>query len=114
GVLRLTHFAHVDGAYRVRDLTRALLLAHLHFWSEQTVRSRFSYRQPGLFVLPLRVYRVPSPIELPLVDEYKGCRSWVELTQPLPTEGARPVLSDAAFDDIHRSLDLLLNPTALA
>jgi hypothetical protein len=113
-VLRLTHFAEVGGVYRVRDLTLALMLAHLHLWSEQTVRSRFAYRQPGLYVIPVRVYQAAQPHALPLAPAYEGCRSWVELEQALPTEGARPVLSDADFRDMHRSLDLLLNPTALA
>ena len=37
GVVRLSHFAEVDGIYRVRELMPALLLAHLHLWSEETV-----------------------------------------------------------------------------
>jgi hypothetical protein len=114
GIVRLTHFAEVGGVYRVRDLTRALLLAHLHLWSEETVRSRFNYRSPGLYIIPVRVYRAASPAELPLTSYYEGCRSWVELEKPLPTDGATPVLSETAFDDVHRNLDLLLNPTALA
>jgi hypothetical protein len=30
-------------------------------------------------------------------DEYGGCRSWLEITRPLPFEGT-PVLSDEEFD----------------
>jgi hypothetical protein len=114
GVVRLTHFAEVGGVYRVRDLTRALILAHLHIWSEETVRARFAYRQPGLFVIPVRVYSAAEPVELPMTPYYEGCRSWVELEKELATEGAQPVLTESAFDDVHRNLDLLLNPTALA
>jgi hypothetical protein len=113
GMVRLTHFAHLGGIYRVRDLTRALLLGHLHLWSQETVKARFAYRGPGLYVLPVRVYRAAKAFELPLTPEYEGCRSWVQLDQELPTEGAQPVLSDADFHDVHRSLDLLLNPTTL-
>jgi hypothetical protein len=114
GVVRLTHFAEVGGVYRVRDLTRVLILAHLHLWSEETVRSRFAYRHPGLYVLPVRIYRAASAVELPLTSYYEGCRSWVELERELPTEGAQPVLSDKDFRDVQRNLDFLLNPTALA
>jgi hypothetical protein len=114
GTVRLTHFAEVGGVYRVRDLTRALLLAHLHVWSEETVRSRFAYKWPGLYVIPVRVYRAAAMAELPITPYYEGCRSWVELAQDLPTDGAQPVLKESAFDDVHRNLDLLLNPTALA
>jgi hypothetical protein len=114
GIIRLSHFAVVDGVYRVRDLTRALMLAHLHIWSEESVRSRFAYRQPGLFVVAVRVFRAAAPTDLALTPEYAGCRSWVDLDRALPTEGAEPVLNNADFREVHRSLDLLLNPTALA
>jgi len=114
GIVRLSHFAEIGGIYRVRDLTRALLLAHLHLWSEETVRARFAYRGPGLHVIPVRVYRVAKEFELPMTSYYQGCKSWVELEKELPTEGAQPILSDDDFRDVQRSLDLLLNPTALA
>jgi hypothetical protein len=114
GVVRLTHFAEVTGIYHVHDLVSALILAHLHLWSEETVRKRFAYRTPGLFVLPVRVYRAAEAIELPDTPYYQGCRSWVELERELPTEGATPVLSEERMRDLRQSLDLLLNPTALA
>jgi hypothetical protein len=112
GVLRISHFAEVTGVYRVRDLVSALVLAHLHCWSEETVRQRFAYRTPGLIVLPVRVFRSRAVIELPETAHYAGCRSWVELEQDLSTDGAVPVLSDEAMEELHHSLDLLLNPTA--
>jgi hypothetical protein len=114
GVVRLTHFGEVGGVYRVRDLTLALLLGHLHLWSEETVRARFAYRQPGLYVMAVRVYKAAEEFEVPVMPYYEGCRSWVELERTLPTEGAQPVLRGADFRDVQRSLDLLLNPTALA
>jgi hypothetical protein len=114
GVLRLTHFAEIAGVYHVRALMPALLLAHLHFWSDETVEQRFHYRAPGLYVLPVRVWRAAEAVELPERAEYAGCKSWVDLGRPLPTDGATPVLSEAAVQDLHQSLDLLLNPTALA
>jgi hypothetical protein len=53
-------------------------------------------------------------IELTDTEYYQGCRSWVELEQELSTEGATPVLSEDDLQDVHRQLDVLLNPTALA
>jgi hypothetical protein len=114
GKVRLTHFAEVTGIYHVGHLTPALLLAHLHLWSEETVRKRFAYRAPGLFVLPVRVWRAAQSFELPDTEYYQGCRSWVELERELPTDGATPVKTEEAMHDLHRSLDLLLNPTAFA
>jgi hypothetical protein len=113
GVIRLTHFLEVPGVYQVRDLFAALVLNHLHEWSEETVRQRFEYRHPGISVLPARVYRAAQPIDIPEQPEYAGCKSWVELDQDLPTEGAVPILDDEGFRDVLRSLDGLLRPTAL-
>jgi hypothetical protein len=114
GVVRLTHFAEVAGVYHVHEPAPALMLNHLHLWSEETVRQRFAYRRPGLFVLPVRVYRAAEAVELSNTSAYDGCRSWVELDRPLPTDGAEPVVEDEAFDGLLRRLDVLLNPTALA
>jgi hypothetical protein len=115
GVVRLTHFAEATaGTYLVHELAGALLLAGLHVWSAETVRSRFAYRRPGLWVVPLRVYRAAEAFDLPETAAYAGCRSWVELDRELPTAGAAPVLDDAAFADVQRRLDGLLRPTARA
>lgn len=114
GTLRLTHFAEAAGVYHAYNLESVLLLAHLHLWSEATVRARFAYRAPGLYVVPVRVYRATSPIDLPEAPAYAGCRSWVELERALPTEGAVPVLDPEAIQDLLRTLDTVLNPTAFA
>jgi hypothetical protein len=108
-IVRLTHFAEAAGIYHIRDLTDAWKLADLHYWSHETVQSRFEYRRPGLFVLAVRVYRAPQVFDLPDTEEYAGCRSWVELDRALPTEGATPVLEEQAFADVLRKLDHLLS-----
>jgi hypothetical protein len=114
GTVRLTHFAEVHGVYLVKQLFGALLLDDLHIWSEATVQERFEYRSPGLYVLPVRIFRAPSPIEIPETPAYAGCRTWVELDRDLSTTSAAPVLSDAAFDQLLDTIDLRLTPTALA
>ena len=108
GVLRLTHFAEVTGVIEVRDLATALRLDGLHLWSEATVRQRFAYRAPGLFVLPVRIWRSAAPAELVERPEYAGCKTWVELDRDLPTDGAVPVLSDDQFAAFQRDLQARL------
>jgi hypothetical protein len=104
GVVRLRLFAEVLEVFQVRELNRALALAGQHVWSEETVRMRFGYRQPGLFVLAVRVHALPTSIEMANTASYEGCKSWVELEQPLPTDGGRPVIADAGFDQRMRAL----------
>jgi hypothetical protein len=113
GKVHLSHWAEVTGIYRIRDLTAALLLAHLHFWSDETVRQRFAYREPGIYVLAVRVHRAPEAHTIAETEQYQGCKSWVELDTPLPTKGS-PVLADKDYQDVKWNLDMLLNPNALA
>src|SRR5438874_1451206 len=42
GTVRLQLWAEVTGIYRIREELPALLLSHLHCWSEETVRQRFN------------------------------------------------------------------------
>jgi hypothetical protein len=114
GIVRLSHFVEVDGIYRVRELAPALLLSHLHLWSQETVAKRFAYRVPELYVLAVRVWRAAQTHDLQDTAYYQGCKSWIELERELPTEGATPVLPEKALDDLHHQLDMLLNPIALA
>ncbi|MBL8795163.1 MAG: DUF1802 family protein [Planctomycetia bacterium] len=114
GLVRFTHFVEVPGVYQVGNLDDALALDALHLWTPATVRQRFEYRQPGLYVLPARVWRAAQAFELIETPAYAGCKSWVELEQGLPTEGATPVLDDVAFREVVRQIEAILNPTALA
>jgi hypothetical protein len=114
GILRLAHFAEVSGVFLVRRLDDALALDKLHLWSEATVRQRFAYRAPGLYVLPVRICRIPSAFEVPLKPEYDVCKTWVELDRALPTDGALPVTDDRRYADFLEDLDRVLNPTAFA
>ncbi len=114
GKVRLQLWAEVTGAYQVRDELLALLLSHLHYWSEDTVRQRFNYRSPGLFVIVVRVHRLPKALEIDEVPAYDGCRSWVALEKAISTDGSTPVMDDDGFRIVQRQLDILLSPTAFA
>lgn len=114
GVIRFSHYVEVPGVYHVADLTPLLMLNHLHFWTEDTVRQRFAYKHPGLYVLPARVYRAAQTFDVLETPAYAGCKSWVELDRALPTADAQPVLDEHAFAALLDTLDSVLNPTAFA
>jgi hypothetical protein len=114
GTICLNYWAEVTGIYRVHDLVPALLLSHLHFWSDATIELRFNHREPGIHVLSVRVYKSPQAQEIADLPAYAGCKSWVDLSKPLPTEGSVPVLTDQDYQDVKWHLDKLLSPTALA
>jgi hypothetical protein len=101
GVVRLEGWVEVAGVRRVDQLEAVLALAGLHGWSEETVRARFHYRTPGLYVLLVRVFRLDRPVELPDTPTYAGCRTWVHLEQAVEAVG-QPVLPEEAFREYVR------------
>jgi hypothetical protein len=104
-----THFVRVARVEYVTRLDTALALDPLHAWTSDVIRQRFHYRTPGLFVLTVRVYRLPQTelrVERP---EYAGCKTWVMLDTPVLTAGAIPVLSDEEFADRTQMLKRVLH-----
>lgn len=92
-------YAVVEEALRVERLDALLGLERLHPLAQETVRSRFAYRdRPYLHVLLVRAYQLPERYVIPNTLEYEGCVSWVELDGALSTAGARPVLMDGEFE----------------
>jgi hypothetical protein len=114
GIVRLSHFAEVAGAYWVQNLATALALDEMHLWSEGAVKARFAYRRPGLFVLPVRVYRAARVTEISETEYYAGCKSWVELASTPPTDEAVATVELGRFDQFLWHLQDVLKPTALA
>ncbi|MCS6971211.1 MAG: DUF1802 family protein [Planctomycetes bacterium] len=93
---RLQLWAEAAGLWWVTE--RALLDRLELPWTEAELSARFHYRQqPWLFVIALRVHRLPQPARIPDHPSYGGCRSWIRLQQPQSCAGSAPVLPDAAF-----------------
>lgn len=97
GTIRFTHFAEVVEVFQILELEKALALNELHGWTAEEVTKRFHYRKPGLFVLVVRVFRLPQAVEMAERPEYAGCKSWVPLEEAVSIEGASEVLTDEAF-----------------
>ena len=104
GTIRLSHYVEVPAVFRALRLDQLLPLDPLHIWSEATVQQRYHYREPGLYVLPARVYAIPVPIEVVDEPSYEGCKTWVDLEQDIPANGT-PILSDRDFADILEKID---------
>lgn len=91
GVVRFAHFVRVENVTHVTNLEDALALDSRHAWTPDVVKQRFHYRSPGLFVLDVKVFALPHPVEAVERPEYAGCKTWVPLAEPVPTDGATEV-----------------------
>jgi hypothetical protein len=99
GPLRFTSFAEVRGAHEISEPGSLAAIDPYHIWTPEYAESRFRWRpKKPLTVLVLRIYLLPEPVELPYSEAYGGCKSWIELEEPIPVAGARPALSDEGFE----------------
>jgi hypothetical protein len=96
--VRIEYFAEVVDWRKLENAEDALALRGQHIWRDEVIRERFDWgRQKNIFALAVRVYRLPAPLELPVLASYGGCKSWIDLEPVIDTTKATPVLSDAEF-----------------
>jgi hypothetical protein len=84
--------AVVEHIWQIHSESELLALTPFHFWTLETLRKRFAYRQAGLWVLGVRVFRQDHPWTLTPTAEQLGCKSWVVLDSPVSTALLRPAL----------------------
>lgn len=94
----IQYFAHVTDDVELMDVAKLQALDPYHIWTENfaEVRLHWKKKQP-LHILFARVYKLAQPFELPIVEEYKGCKSWHHLLQEVPRQDFAPVLSDEEY-----------------
>jgi hypothetical protein len=97
--LHLQHFCEVIEVVRLVEESKLSDLDPYHLWSMETVRKRFHYREPGLYVLRVRVFALPTQIFHVVRPEYEGCKTWVDLGEEIPTDTATPVLATGGIFD---------------
>lgn len=107
GILPISVGVVVERVVRLEHFDAAAALRGLHGWSESVVRKRFEYREPGLFALFVRAYCASQEILLKAEPRFAGCRSWVELTQPVDAH-VEPAIDDAAHIAARRRWDAAL------
>lgn len=110
-LVELPALAGIAGAAWIDSFDDLAGLRDLHEWDEESLRKRFFYRQPGVWVLAVRIRARPEPFRIPDLPEYRGCVGWVPLDRPYPTDGLRTVLDDDAFARILGRLPINRTPT---
>ena len=97
-VVRVEFCAEVVAWRKLETLDAAERLRGQHIWRDDVIAARYEWgRARNIFALAMRVSRLPRAVELPVLPEYGGCKSWVELEADIECAEARPVLSDGEF-----------------
>jgi len=80
-------------------------LQEAHIYNDAFLSQRLKWQPDQPLVVGLvRVFRLATPVTVPVTPAYAGCKSWVELDAPVSLAGALPVLSDADFASRARPL----------
>lgn len=99
--VRISTWAEAADIVAARDEAQVARAAEEHIWLPDLVRNRFDFNAyDPLYLLTLRVWWLRQPVELRMLPEYVGCRSWVELSVTAPTpEDLVPAVSDEEFEE---------------
>ncbi|MGQ8871433.1 DUF1802 family protein [Paenibacillus sp. TSA_86.1] len=94
----ITAYAEVTQDLEIRDQEMLDRLLEYHMWTADFAESRLKWKKKDpLHVLILRVYRLQEPMEISVLPEYNGCRSWISIPNGLVTRDMTPVLDVADF-----------------
>lgn len=98
--IRIGSWAEITDILSVSDEPIATLLP-FHIWNEQFISDRLKWkpRQP-LYILLLRTYKLAQAQVIPYRSEFGGCKSWIDLAEPIAIDDAVPVLNDAAYSQL--------------
>jgi hypothetical protein len=113
--LRLEFFAEIAHAEQLHSLEQAKALRGQHVWRDEVIAERFEWgREKAIFALAVKFFRMPSPVELPMLASYGGCKSWIELEQEIASDGTSAVLDDAEFERKLKRLRVALSEASAA
>ena len=114
-LIHFKYFCQVTDKFELRDEAALDSISSSHIWSDEYARKRLHWRpkQP-LTVALLRVYELQQPQTMPVLPEYSGCKSWVELGGEVPLRDMRPVLSEDAYESKAEEVRSILSAVATA
>lgn len=97
--VKLEYWCEVTDKFEVSEQNELDRIAPYHIWTTDYANKRLHWRpkQP-LTVALLRVYFMETPKTLNVLEEYGGCKSWVELERAVKLGDLNPVLSDKAYE----------------
>ena len=96
GTLRMSGVARVIDHIEVRRPERMDALRDLHPYDDEQVAMRLEFRpRKPLVILAVEVRPTLTPVEIPMIESYGGCVSWVDVGVERPPLG-EPALDNGA------------------
>lgn len=114
GFVPLPAWCQVTGTYRILSLETALAWAEQSPYTEEMVRTRFFYREPGIQLHTLRVFPVQPVPWVEDLPAWAGCKSFHEVSLTPPSHRGQPVLDDEAYRRAVLRIEEVLKPIGYA
>lgn len=110
--VRITHWVEVLRTWTVRDRETLNRLQPLVDLPQETLEARYRFRpDQALYVIAVRAFALPAPVDVRYREDYGGCRSWISVEDEIDVTGSRPVLSETELKAKVESVDALLTAT---
>lgn len=94
-VVRMSSWAEVTDLFLTHDLEAVLSLSDHYAWSRDYVRLRMAYKpRKPMNVVVVRTWLLPEPVDVPVLEHFAGCKSWVPLERAISLEGSAPATTD--------------------
>ncbi|HLX65050.1 MAG TPA: DUF1802 family protein [Planctomycetota bacterium] len=98
GKITVAGFGRAIDIVKTADSSKLRALEPLTCWTQALFDMRINYKpEKPNYVVTVRAYKLPRPIEVPYHEDYAGCHSWVPLKAELDATGT-PVLDDDEFE----------------
>ena len=90
--------AEITDILPIGDKNQIEALLPYHVWNEQMISDRLKWKpQQPITVLLLRVYRLLAPTIISYNDAYGGCKSWIDLVEPISTDNLTPAVQESKY-----------------
>ncbi len=99
GLVTLSYWCEVTDVFETTDQEDVDRISDSHIWTNDYAQKRLHWRPKyPLTIALLRVHELEQPQALPILEEFAGCKSWVDLRQEVPLGRMSPVLSDEEYE----------------
>ena len=97
-ILSLEYACEVAAVKQLNSLEQANRLKGQHIWRDRVISERFDWgRDLGIYAMAVRVRQLQEAVKMPMLENYSGCKSWVQLKPKMEFAATRFVLDEAAF-----------------
>ncbi|MBV8515835.1 MAG: DUF1802 family protein [Acidobacteria bacterium] len=111
----ITHWCEVVRTWTIRDAEQLARLETEVVLPRETLEMRYRFRaDQALYVIGVRTFALPAPVEIAFRDAYAGCRSWISLDDEIDVTDSRAVLGERELASRIDALDAFLAVTASA